>query len=68
MDMSVSAEPSAEIHLGTALQALKAIHIHVFADLPEETAPPRNRLQVIAAMCENAFSDMGLKMDEESKS
>lgn len=35
-------------------EALIRIHTHVFADLPEITAPPRNRLQYIAAQCQLA--------------
>lgn len=38
--------------------ALQKIRTHVFADLPVETAPPRNRLQVIASIVENSLSDI----------
>lgn len=38
-------------------KALVAIRTHVFADLPEETSPPRNRLQLIAALCDIAIRD-----------
>lgn len=38
-------------------QALTDIRTHVFAELPKETSPPRNRLQIIAAICDAALAD-----------
>jgi hypothetical protein len=48
----------AERKIARLKSAITKIHTHVFADLPEITAPPRNRLQNIAAQCQLAVPEL----------
>ena len=45
----------AQTEIAQLRQTLDEIREHVFADLTPETAPPRNRLQIIAAKVDKAI-------------
>ena len=58
----------ARAKLATAVEGIRAasVYAHVFADLPMETSPPRNHLQIIAVKCEGLLRAIGIDPSKET--